>query len=223
MISTYPSAYYQNCDKKFQTVDNISCSTFLDDIAPSPTSTFSPSTVQMYSKLIENLHNIRINNSVNSRISPYITICRKDNIDITSRARRSGVIFVSRIRDGNVKFLVVRGRTHNVISFPKGRQNINEREEVCASRELYEETGIRIDVDILERSRRCKIGRNTYFIIHVEESDYQKFHIRDHKEILEVGWKTLDELRKLECNKDIRNLLIYPNKIFNYHRAVFQL
>ena len=221
MISTYPSVYYQNRDKKFQTVDNISCSTFSNDI-PSPTSILSPSTVQMYSKLIENLHNIRINSNINSKSIPYISLYRKEDINLSSRVKRSGVIFISRMRDGNIKFLVVRGRTHNVISFPKGRQHINEREEVCASRELYEETGIHIDIDVLERSKRCKIGRNTYFIINVEESDYQTFHIRDHKEILEVGWKTLDELRKMECNKDIRNLLIYPTKIFNYHQAIFQ-
>ena len=217
MISTYPYSYYQNCNKQFDPMNNI----YSEDSIPSPSS-LSTATVQMYSKLIENLHNIHIYSNRSSKLDTYLTIYRKDDYYTNSRVRRSGVIIISKQKDGGLKFLVVRGRNHNVMSFPKGRQNMNEKEEVCASRELYEETGIHINVDVLEQARRCKMGRNTYFVIEVEESEYQHFHIRDPKEILEVGWKTLDELQRLECNKDIRNLFIYPNKIHGYHRAIFQ-
>ena len=231
----YQTVYYPLPNQTFNPLI-LSSSNPLNNDSPllSPIS-LSPTTVQMYSKLIDGLkNNIYIDTSRQSKLKTYFSLYNQYatnfnsklyNLNLTSsnHIKRSGVILVSKHKDDLIKLLVVRGRTHNIYSFPKGRQNEDEKEEICASRELYEETGIYIPVDYVQQSRRCRIGKNTYFIIDVEESDYCTFHIRDRKEILDVGWKSMDELRKLECNKDIRTILTYPNKIYSYHKLVFQV
>ena len=137
-----------------------------------------------------------------------------------SVAYRSGIIFVikNEIFD-SIKVLVVRGNTTGIWSFPKGRMNDNELEEVCAIREVYEETGI--VVENLKDKSRFKIGRNTYFIMEVMDEDkYKNFKIKDVQEIDIVEWKTLGELRNLDCNKDIRAILAYPDKKLRYHNLL---
>lgn len=137
-----------------------------------------------------------------------------------SIAYRSGIIFkVKNEIFDSIKVLVVRGNTTGIWSFPKGRMNENELEEVCAIREVYEETGI--VVESLKDKSRFKIGRNTYFIIEVtDENKYNNFKIKDVQEIDIVEWKTLGELRKLDCNKDIRAILSYPEKKLRYHNLL---
>lgn len=142
------------------------------------------------------------------------------NVSTETVAYRSGIIFIRKNTIYNdIKVLVVRGKGTGIWSFPKGRMNENELEEVCAIREVYEETGI--VVESLKDKSRFKIGRNTYFIIEVEdENQYKDFTIKDLFEIDVVEWKTLGELRKYDCNKDIRAILSYPEKKLRYHNLL---
>ena len=130
------------------------------------------------------------------------------------KARRSGIIFVKKESTfEDVKFLVVRGKWSGIWSFPKGRMNDDESEEVCAIREVQEETGISITLKELTDKESLKIGRNTYFILEVyNEEKYNSFDIKDKFEVDLVEWKYLSELKSLSCNKDIRNILCYPEK-----------
>lgn len=174
--------------------------------------------VQLYSNIIMSLdrYDFRQNKVSPPRwntYSPQIK-CKKEII------KRSGIIFVSRQLD-DLKFLVVKGVLSGIYSFPKGRQNDDENVELCASREVFEETGIEIDPSQLTSSNRIKLGKNTYFILEVNEDNYQAFNIQDREEICEVTWKSISELRRLHCNKDIRNLLQYPTKNYHYHRMIF--
>jgi 8-oxo-dGTP pyrophosphatase MutT (NUDIX family) len=138
-------------------------------------------------------------------------------------ARRGGIIFLNKNEDiKDTKFLVVRGKDTGIWSFPKGRMDDNEDEEVCAIREVYEETGILIDN--LKENDRLKLGRNTYFIINVDDiNKYNTFNIKDTFEVDVVEWKTFSELKKLSCNKDIRAIITYPEKQYTYHNLIFSL
>ena len=134
---------------------------------------------------------------------------------------RSGIVFVKKNEEvEEVKFLVVRGKESGIWSFPKGRKQDDEIDEVCAIREVFEETGIQIDD--LNNRRKFKVGRNTYFIIEVDDLDkYNEFNITDTFEVDLVEWKTVGELRKLDCNKDIRSVLSYPERRLGYHHLLF--
>ena len=136
-------------------------------------------------------------------------------------AKRGGIIFLKKNESfSDTKFLVVRGKDSGIWSFPKGRMNDDEDEEVCAIREVYEETGILIES--LKGKERLKIGRNTYFIIYVDSIDeYNQFSINDTYEVDIVEWKSFSELKNLSFNKDIRSIITYPEKKFNYHNLIF--
>jgi 8-oxo-dGTP pyrophosphatase MutT (NUDIX family) len=134
---------------------------------------------------------------------------------------RSGIVFVNKNKDAEkVKFLVVRGKESGIWSFPKGRKQDDEIDEVCAIREVSEETGIQIDN--LDNRRKFKVGRNTYFIIEVDDINlYNEFNITDTFEVDLVEWKSVSELRQLDCNKDIRAVLTYPEKKLACHQLLF--
>jgi len=138
-----------------------------------------------------------------------------------SQIKRGGIIFLNKGDEYNqTKFIVVRGKDSGIWSFPKGRMDENEDEEVCAIREVYEETGIKIDS--LKGKERIKIGRNTYFIVYVNNiEEYNEFSIKDKYEVDIVEWKSFSELKNMSCNKDIRSIITYPEKKFNYHNLLF--
>ena len=117
-------------------------------------------------------------------------------------------------------FVVVKGKTSNIWSFPKGRmQTETESEEECALREVYEEIGFKLET--VKNLPRIVIGRNVYFIYHTSKELLNNFTIYDNYEVGEVDWKTFDELKDLTCNKDIRAILKYPQKKYSFHEPIF--
>ena len=142
------------------------------------------------------------------------------------RVKRCGVVFIIKSPDTpqgtqiieNFKILVVKG-VSGIWSLPKGRCLPNELDEDCAIRELYEETGIKLDN--LKNNKRFKIGTNVYYKYECLENEFTEFTIHDTIEVEEVGWKTIQELRQLTCNKDIRSILNYKNRIYTYHTNLF--
>jgi len=175
--------------------------------------------VVSYSNIIPILDKLKNNNTV-KMVSLEKHIEREEKKEDKEVTKRGGIIFISR-KTEDVKLLVVKGNGSGIYSFPKGRQNDNETVETCAVREVMEETGIQVSEQELLDKKKCKIGKNTYFILEVDEDDYQTFNIKDTREVSEVSWKTIDELKTINCNKDIRNILIYPAKKFYYHNFIF--
>lgn len=157
-----------------------------------------------------------------------------ENIGGGYSCKRCGVIFVhsesQKNINGNVRwrnnlrtfsFIVVRGKESNIWSFPKGRMSAEDsREEDCAIREVYEETGIQLKS--IEGMPRIVIGKNVYFICHTTKEDFNSFTIHDNYEVGEVCWKTSEELRKVVCNKDLRAILKYPYYKQHFHGVIFQ-
>jgi 8-oxo-dGTP pyrophosphatase MutT (NUDIX family) len=168
-----------------------------------------------YSTVVSTVNNINIENKKQQKMTVAVETLKEKEV-----TKRGGIIFVSR-KYGIIKLLVVKGNGSGIYSFPKGKQNDNETLETCAIREVCEETGISINEDELIDKKKCKIGKNTYFILEVDEDQYQTFEIYDTREVCEVSWKTIDELKEINCNKDIRNVLQYPVKKFYYHNFIF--
>jgi 8-oxo-dGTP pyrophosphatase MutT (NUDIX family) len=104
------------------------------------------------------------------------------------------------------RILIVKGRKTGIWSFPKGHLEANEQSYHCALRELLEETGI----DLLLHQRHelafCKLYKAHYYIYLVEEE--MMMTIQDNREIEEVRWISLDELRCLpQRNVDINDFM----------------
>ena len=76
---------------------------------------------------------------------------------------RSGIILVR-----NRKFLIVRGRPTMKWSFPKGHVEDHETDKQTAIRELREETGVVIDISVLDRVPRQSFFGGTVVLYYVE-------------------------------------------------------
>jgi tRNA nucleotidyltransferase (CCA-adding enzyme) len=103
------------------------------------------------------------------------------------------------------KYLLVKGFTGKW-SFPKGHMEKNESALDCAKREIYEETGIKIE-NFNSPIFKC-VSIHRYFTIDFEtEISTQPI---DTKEIIDIKWFSPQETTSIEKNKDVR---IYFDKI----------
>jgi 8-oxo-dGTP pyrophosphatase MutT (NUDIX family) len=103
------------------------------------------------------------------------------------------------------KYLLVKGFTGKW-SFPKGHREKNESPIECAKREIYEETGIKID-DI-QNKRAIFVSLYYYFnIVFDEEVAVQPI---DTTEILDSKWFLPEETNYIDKNKDVN---VYFSKL----------
>jgi len=113
------------------------------------------------------------------------------------------------------RYLLVKGRQSNKWSFPKGHRNRGELAIDCAVRELYEETGIVITKPceypksvILSRNRDGSGPEYFYFEVDSELNT----HINDVREIIDIGWFSINEMEHMNGNIDItRFVKLYQN------------
>ena len=153
---------------------------------------------------------------IDKRKNTYENFKKNENKNV----RRSGIVFIQpNDNTEKTKIRVVKGLSSGIWSLPKGRMMPEETEEKCAIREVYEETGIIINT--LEDFPKCKIGKNTYYKYVCYDEEFTVFNIQDKNEVECVEWKTMEELRELNCNKDLRSLLLYPEKKYSYHYVIF--
>ncbi len=90
---------------------------------------------------------------------------------------------------------------------PKGIINYNETFNECAMREIWEETGLEINID--KKQLFLKINNTYYFPIKIDEHNLNyKFNIHDKEEIRSVKWYEIDYIKNcLNINKDLHLLL----------------
>lgn len=138
--------------------------------------------------------------------------CLRNNNKQHIRLKRCGTICVKYIFDVP-HVLLVRGKKSHIWSLPKGCINDGESEMACAVRETLEETGISVELNA--ESTRVVINHNVYFVVMIQHNP--KLKIRDRSEIDKVNWMTLNEIRTLDCNKDLRSILQYPCRKFSFH------
>ena len=98
--------------------------------------------------------------------------------------------------------LLVKGRRSGKWSFPKGHIESGETSLDCALRELYEETGVKLE----QNSIGChKLSVGQYYIFETEETPLA---VRDQDEIEEALWIPVDRLSSMNCNVDVNNFLM---------------
>lgn len=114
----------------------------------------------------------------------------------------------------NNRILLVQGRKTGLWSFPKGHMESGETALQCATRELQEETGLRLRTQPLAYK---KYGTNGYFIFNVAE-EYRLFP-QDSHEVMQARWFSVDEIQKLQKNVGVSLFCRYLLKS-GLHQAV---
>ncbi len=94
--------------------------------------------------------------------------------------------------------LLVKGKKAQKWSFPKGHLKRDEKELVCAKRELYEETGVMLKDNYVA----ChKMHAGTYYVFQMKEMPC--LEIQDDREIDAVTWWPIHELPGADANVDV--------------------
>lgn len=112
------------------------------------------------------------------------------------------------------RILLVKGRESQKWSFPKGHIEGRESAQMCARRELFEETGLRIREEPFA-VKKYSAGEYFFFRIPVEQRPFP----RDTREIEEAKWVTFDELLKMNVNVDVSRFRAYLKKIDHSFRT----
>lgn len=172
-------------------------------------------------ELIDHIKTLIFNNKVNSEytIHDLVKDCkiyyRKKPINTfinNYRSKERAGVVISKTIDGVKKYLIVKGNLgEGKWSFPKGHlDHPDERLEIGASRELYEETGVLVYPEFISRLPKKKVSRCTYFYL---DSDFHKLDISDDLSVYNTSdtyevetkeWKSLDEIKDLLINYDMK-------------------
>ena len=109
-----------------------------------------------------------------------------------TRLKRCGAI----IMDKDMKVLLVQGHS-GVWSLPKGHQNHSKESfTVCAMREVYEETGLKLR--ITKNFKKVEIGKIIYYLIELNDYFKQFMKIRDTEEVKSIEWIHIKDIIKLK-------------------------
>tara|TARA_R110002111_G_scaffold79129_8_gene125357 strand:- start:66 stop:518 length:453 start_codon:yes stop_codon:yes gene_type:complete len=116
-------------------------------------------------------------------------------------------------KDG--KYLLVFSKRFKKWSFPKGTREENVDEEKAskgyekqsciniAKREIEEESGLVVDIPI-DSNYWFGLYAVYFFLI---DTDYEQHEVVDVKEIGKTGWFTVEEIRELKVNYDIKKFI----------------
>lgn len=96
---------------------------------------------------------------------------------------------------------------------PKGHINPNEKLNNCASREIEEETGLKFKFSY--NHPRVKINDTFYYIQIIDETENKQFKPKDNKEIAEVKWEKINNIKNINTNRGLKKLNLFMNKIKN--------
>lgn len=104
------------------------------------------------------------------------------------------------------KFLLVqekRPKAYGLWNLPAGHVDDGETFEQAAIREAYEETGFNVTLDCKLSVTHDDINRP---VLHVYEAHIVSGELQvDPSELLDVKWFTLQEIEKLQIQKELRN------------------
>lgn len=114
--------------------------------------------------------------------------------------QRSNKVYGTIVVSPQGRFLLVRGRKTGKWSFPKGHEEGVESPLDCAKRELFEETGVYLK-DLMPTTRLFKLSVAEYFLFRVPSES--KLCAQDTREVMDVGWFTIDQIQHLTGNVDV--------------------
>jgi len=103
------------------------------------------------------------------------------------------------IIDQDGKLLVVKGLTK--WSLPKGHLEPGEKYHECAMREIKEEVNLKIHLEITDRY--IDVKKCIYYIIVLSQLGPENLKTNDPHEISAVKWLTVEEIKKLDCNRQL--------------------
>jgi 8-oxo-dGTP diphosphatase len=126
-----------------------------------------------------------------------------DALTSTSLVRAAGGIVWRSAESGEVEVLIVHRPKYDDWTFPKGKNEPGEADDVCALREVAEETGFRctlgpelISTQYIDRKNRPKEVR--YWVMTVEDGEFAATD-----EVDELQWVTPSQARwKLSYDRD---------------------
>ena len=145
-------------------------------------------------------------------VEPYI---QKDTfLDNKINKQKAGIFIFDKKHN---KILLVQSRG-NLWGIPKGSFEDGETKEECAIREVFEETGIKIDKELLDNRRYLTIADNCfYYYFEMEEIpvEIQKNINNEANDANGIGWINLTCLQEL-IKQGLINLNNHCIKILNF-------
>jgi 8-oxo-dGTP pyrophosphatase MutT (NUDIX family) len=120
---------------------------------------------------------------------------------------RSRKVYGSIVITSDNKILLVKGRSSQKWSFPKGHMEGKETSLQCAIRELQEETGLCIASEPIAFKKYSAAG---YFIYSVNNE--ARLFPKDTREVEEADWFTFEEVSKLNKNVDVSMFCLHLSK-----------
>ena len=104
------------------------------------------------------------------------------------------------------------GKGENKHGLPKGQIKLNEEPQKAAQRELYEETGLMINLS--ENNDTIQIFDILYFVILLDKKEFKEFKPVDNVEILSSEWMDVDNLKYLTLNRSLLKIVQIWDDIF---------
>ncbi len=137
------------------------------------------------------------------------------NINIKYEKTCGSVVFT---RDGNIKkYLLIKNRDSGHIGFPKGHVENNETEPQTAKREVFEETGLTVEIDPSTRQEytyKLSNGVIKNCVYFCNEFVNSGIKIQE-KEVLEYWLVDFDEAMKLLNYPQDRVVLEKADKMYD--------
>lgn len=112
------------------------------------------------------------------------------------------------------ELLIVKGSTK--WSLPKGHLEPGEKYHECAMREIQEEANLKVHLSVTDRY--IDVKKCVYFIIVLSETERLNLKTNDPDEISEVKWAKIEEISKLDCNRQ----LDYVINRWNYIQSIIE-
>lgn len=114
-------------------------------------------------------------------------------------------LILTRLDDGMLRFLVLRGREGGIWSFSKGRPEVRDlgRPLRTAVRETQEETSLINEQDYMIFGHSIRFGKRPYWLAVVRPEAVSRIRLsqREHDA---AGWFTWAEIERLNTNTDVR-------------------
>lgn len=141
----------------------------------------------------------------------------KPTHNVLSKTKKAGVILHNVHED---KILLIQSRG-NLWGFPKGSFEKGETFKQCAIRECFEETGIQLDINLLNTFYKINDDVCYYYVIFNEQYAFniQKTNFND---ATGIGWIKIECLTQLIENNDSFKINFHAKKcIFKFFKKNF--
>ena len=121
----------------------------------------------------------------------------------------------------NNAIVIVKGN-QQIYSFPKGHIKHTETMEECAVREIYEETGLKFDLEYIKQCKSIVIYEYIYYVIIISNGliTNEQFNFVDHREISSCNWYTIPEILTIfhQCNQGVKKIIMN----WEYYKEFFK-